>query len=110
MSNVRDFGAAGDGEQDDTDAIGHAISDGDGVLFFPPGDYLISRTVRIELDKTGRFGLVGEAGSAKLVMSGSGPAFHLIGTHDQTADPSDFQPRVWQRQRLPTFLNLEIEG
>lgn len=24
MSNVRDFGAAGDGEQDDTDAILHA--------------------------------------------------------------------------------------
>lgn len=110
MSNVRDFGAAGDGVQDDTDAVLHALEQGDGVLFFPPGDYLISRTIRVELDKTGRLGLAGEAGTAKLIMSGNGPTFHLIGTHDQTADPSGFEPRVWQRQRLPTFLNLEIEG
>ena len=30
MSDVRDFGASGDGATDDTDAIRHAVSDGDG--------------------------------------------------------------------------------
>jgi hypothetical protein len=110
MSNVRDFGAAGDGQQDDTDSILHALAQGDGVLLFPPGNYLVSRTIRVELDKTGRFGLMGEGGAAKLLMSGSGPAFHLVGTHERTADPTGFEPRVWDRQRLPTVLNLEIEG
>ena len=43
MSNVRDFGARGDGRNDDTQAIRHAIEQGDGVLRFPRGDYLISR-------------------------------------------------------------------
>ena len=32
MSNVRNFGAIGDGEADDTRAIQHAVADGDGVL------------------------------------------------------------------------------
>ncbi|MCA9108748.1 MAG: hypothetical protein KDA52_02270, partial [Planctomycetaceae bacterium] len=29
MSNVRHFGATGDGETDDTEAIRHALSEGD---------------------------------------------------------------------------------
>ncbi|HEX7448379.1 MAG TPA: right-handed parallel beta-helix repeat-containing protein [Pirellulales bacterium] len=110
MSNVRDFGAAGDGQHDDTDAIVHALEQGDGVLQFPPGEYLISRTIRVELDETGRFGMSGSAGAAKLIMTGAGPAFHLLGTHDKSADPKGYEPRVWQRQRMPTVLNLEIEG
>ena len=32
MSNVRNFGAIGDGKADDTRAIQHAVADGDGVL------------------------------------------------------------------------------
>src|SRR5205807_4093384 len=32
MSNVRQFGAAGDGQRDDTQSIEHALSDGDGLL------------------------------------------------------------------------------
>lgn len=110
MSNVRDFGAAGDGRRDDSDAIVHALEQGDGVLHFPPGEYLLSRTVRVELDQAGRFGISGAEGTAKLVMTGEGPAFHLLGTHEKSADPEGFEPRVWQRQRMPTVLNLEIEG
>ena len=49
MTSVRDFGARGDGKSDDTQAIGHAIQKGDGVLHFPRGDYLISRTLQIPL-------------------------------------------------------------
>lgn len=110
MSNVRDFGAAGDGRRDDTDAVVHAIEQGDGVLEFPSGDYVISRTIRVELDGTGRFGMSGSQGAAKLIMTGGGPAFHLIGTHEKSADPAGFEPRVWQRQRMPTVANIEIEG
>lgn len=42
--NVKDYGAYGDGVHDDTDAIEMAASQllsGPGVLFFPPGTYLV---------------------------------------------------------------------
>src|SRR5262245_50891256 len=110
MSNPRDFGAVGDGRADDTAAIEHTLRDGDGRLDFSPGTYLITRPIAIPLDKGGRFALTGGAGAAKIVMAGAGPAFHLIGTHAGTAGPEDFQPPIWVRERMPTVLNVEIEG
>jgi hypothetical protein len=110
MSNVRDFGAIGDGRHDDTEAIAHALAEGDGFIEFPRGDYLITQTLTVELDKRGRLGLSGAAGTAKIIMAGSGPALHLIGTHEGSAGPETFQPNVWSRQRMPSLLNLEIEG
>lgn len=41
--NVKDYGAAGDGVSDDTEAIRAATRDG--VPYFPPGTYLISGEV-----------------------------------------------------------------
>ena len=51
--NVRDFGAKGDGQTDDTDAFQTALdalshSASPGVLKIPQGNYLISRTLVIE--------------------------------------------------------------
>lgn len=44
--NVKDFGAAGDGVHDDTDAVLQALdaarTDPDHELFFPPGTYRIN--------------------------------------------------------------------
>ena len=110
MSNVRNFGATGDGRTDDTAAILHAIKDGDGTLEFPRGDYLITRTIEVPLEKVGRTAVVGSGGVAKLVMKGPGPALRIIGTHAGTADPASFKPTVWRAQRSPTLLNIEIEG
>jgi hypothetical protein len=110
MANVRDFGAAGDGLQDDTEALRHAIDAGDGVLELPRGDYLICQTLEIPLAQVGRFALHGSGGTARLLMAGPGPALWLRGTHDRSADPASFQPGVWQDQRLPTIANLEIVG
>ena len=110
MSNVRNFGARGDGVNDDTGAILRAIENGDGALTFPRGDYRITRTVTVELARTGRFGIDGAAGTAKIVMAGPGPAFHLIGTHEGTALPASFKPGVWDGERMPTVLNIEVEG
>lgn len=110
MSDVRTFGAVGDGVADDSAAILHALKDGEGVVDFPPGDYRISTTIPIELSASRRIGLQGSAGTAKIIMTGPGPAFHLLGTHDKSADPAGFKPEVWQRERMPTVLNLEIEG
>jgi hypothetical protein len=110
MSNVRDFGAVGDGQSDDTRAIQHAIDAGDGLLEFPRGDYRISQTLRVELAQHGRTALCGSGGAAKLLMHGPGPALLLQGTHDGSAAPSGFQQRVWQNERMPTVDALEIEG
>jgi len=110
MSNVRDFGAAGDGLTDDTESIRHAIEQGDGPLYFPPGDYRITQTIVVELARTGRFAVDGSLGTAKLLMAGAGPAFHVIGTHEKTADPIDFAAEIWSAQRMPLIQNVELEG
>ena len=110
MSNVLQFGAKGDGTTDDTDAILHTLKDGDGVLEFPRGDYLITRTIEIPLAQASRTAITGFGGVAKVIMAGEGPAFHLVGTHGGTAHPPSFKPDVWTAQRLPTVQNIEVQG
>ena len=110
MSNVRDFGATGDGQTDDTNAIQHAIDDGDGLVELPRGEYRITRTLKVNLTEQGRIGFTGLGGTAKLLMFGSGPTLSLLGTHTGSADPLSFKPGVWQSERMPTVSNLEIEG
>jgi hypothetical protein len=110
MSNVRDFGAIGDGKMDDTEAIQHAINDGGGDIEFPRGEYRISRTLMVDLEKRSRTSLHGNGGVAKLVMHGPGPAIFLKATHGTSADPTGFRPEEWQHERMPTVSNLEIEG
>lgn len=110
MSDVRTFGAAGDGKTDDTAAIEHAVADGDGVLLFPPGNYLVTKTIEVSLASDGRLAIDGSGGTAKILMAGAGPAFRIVGTHDKSADPAGYQPSVWQRERMPTVRDIEIEG
>jgi hypothetical protein len=108
MSNVQHFGAKGDGKTDDTAALSHAIQHGDGHLEFPRGDYPISEPLYVPLERFGRLAL--EGFQARLVMTGPGPALHLVGTHPRTAQPEDFQEGVWQRERMPCVRGLEIVG
>ena len=110
MSNVRRFGASGDGETDDTESIRHALQDGDGVLRFPPGSYRISQTIEIDLEKRGPVAINGTGGTARVIMAGRGPAFRFVGTHDGTGDPHSVAGNVYPDQRLPTIKNIEIEG
>ncbi len=110
MSNVREFGAVGDGMSDDTAALQHAIADADGVLEFPRGDYRIARPLVVELAEHGPIALTGRGGTARLIMNGAGPALILRGTHTTTADPAGFRPQEWQRERMPTISGLEILG
>jgi hypothetical protein len=110
MSNVRDFGARGDGASDDTTAILHAIAKGDGHVVFPRGDYRITRPVPVALQQYGRIAIEGTGGTARLLMAGAGPALHLIGSHARSAQPDQFQDQVWLKERLPTVCGLEIVG
>lgn len=110
MSNVRDFGAAGDGKADDTGAIEHAIKAGDGIVEFPRGDYRLTRSIVVNLRENSRFALHGHGGTARLIMAGAGPAISLVGMHTASADPAGFKPEVWQRERMPTVSEIEILG
>ncbi len=111
MSNVRDFGAMGDGLADDTGAIEHALRDGgDGVLEFPRGEYRLTRTIRFDLDQTRPLAIHGSGGTARVLMHGAGPAFEFVGHHGGSADPASFKPEVWVRERMPTVSQIEIEG
>lgn len=109
MSNVREFGARGDGKTDDAQAIQHAVQKGDGTLQFPRGDYVISRPIAVALQTHGRISITGD-GTARLLMTGAGPALHLIGTHRRTAEPGDFNEEYWRRERMPIVHGLEIVG
>ena len=110
MSSVHDFGAVGYGVTDDTEAIQHAIDDGNGQLEFPRGEYRISSTLLIDLQKRSRTSITGAGGTAKIVMHGAGPAIFLKATHAKTAEPLGFRPEEWQHERMPTIDGIEIEG
>ncbi len=110
MSHVRDFGAVGDGQTDDTDAIRHCIAHGDGRVVFPRGNYRITAPIEIDLSKQGRIAFSGDGGVATLVIDAPGPALRFVGTHDKNADPKSFRPGVWESERFPTVSQLEIVG
>jgi parallel beta-helix repeat protein len=107
---IRNFGAAGDGQTDDTEALQHAIDDGDGVLELSKGTYRITRPIVLDLRKHGYLGVRGEQGTARLVMAGPGAALRIIGDHQGTADPDRVKPHTWDRERMPIISGLEILG
>lgn len=109
QAETRPGGAVGDGKADDTAAIQRAVDAGGAELAFPKGSYRITKTITIELDKTG-FAAISGSGAARIVMEGAGPAFHFIGTHGGTADPKSVLPNVWERQRSPMIDGIEIVG
>ena len=100
--------AIGDGKADDTAAIQKAVDAG-GVVRFGRATYRLTRSVVIDLDKSGFISLAGD-GVARFVMEGAGPAFRLIGTHAGTADPKSLRPEVFERQRTPMVDGIEIIG
>src|SRR5207249_382309 len=59
MSDVRAFGAKGNGVADDAPAIQHAVEKaGDGLLEFPLGNYRLSRTIEVKLTQLAYVNLV----------------------------------------------------
>ncbi|MBC8356707.1 MAG: right-handed parallel beta-helix repeat-containing protein [Planctomycetes bacterium] len=110
MSFAKSFGAIGDGKADDTDALQHALDDGDGVLELSKGTYRITRPVVLDSRKHGYLGVRGEQGTARIVMTGTGPALSIIGDHQGTATPASFKPHTWERERMPIVTGLEILG
>lgn len=108
-ADVRQFGAKGDGETDDTAAIQRAVDSSRGGVWLPRGEYRITAAITIDLDRVGPASIAGD-GTGRLVMAGPGPAIRFLGTHQGSAAPATFLPNVWQRQRMPVVDNLEIIG
>jgi hypothetical protein len=106
---VRDFGAVGDGKADDTKAFQRAVDSGRGDIHIPRGVYRLAKTVVVDLDRIGPVSIIG-SGTAKIIMTGPGPALKLVGTHSGTADPGTVKDNVWQSQRMPAVTGLEIVG
>ncbi len=109
QTNVKSLGVAGDGKADDTSAIQKAMDAGTADLFFPKGVYRITKTIAIDLDKTGFASLSG-SGTARIVMEGAGPAVHFVGTHGGTAAPGSVKANVWESQRTPMVEGIEFVG
>lgn len=98
----------GDGQADDTAALQKLVDD-QGSVRLPKGRYKLTKTVTIDLTKTG-YAAIGGDGTAQIIMAGSGPALHFIGTHGKSADPWNFKPQVWQNERAPCIEGIEIVG
>ncbi len=110
MANVLGFGAVGDGVADDTDALQHALNDGDGVLRLNKGTYRITKPLVLDLTKQGFGAVRGEAGTSRIVMAGPGPALRVIGDHQGTASPASVKAEIWNHERFPTISGIEIVG
>ncbi len=98
----------GDGKADDTAAIQHLL-DTSGSVKLPKGTFRLTKTLTVDLTKTGFSALSGD-GTARIVMAAAGPAIHFIGTHEGTAAPDSFKPEVWENQRAPMVEGIEIVG
>ncbi|WP_395718093.1 right-handed parallel beta-helix repeat-containing protein [Prosthecobacter sp.] len=99
---------AGDGKTDDTAAI-QRLFDTAGSVKLPKGTYRLTKTLTVDLAKTGLAALSGD-GTARLLMEAAGPALHFIGTHGGTAAPESFKPEVWEKERTPMVDGIEIVG
>jgi hypothetical protein len=99
-------------EDTPTAADGPALQrliDGGGAVRLERRTYRIANTLTIDLDKSGFTSISGN-GVARIVMAGPGPALRFVGTHMKSAAPADFEPRVWERQRMPLVDGVEIIG
>jgi len=110
--DVKDFGAKGDGNTDDTEAIIAAVAGAtDGIVEFPKGKYKISKTIEVRLADEGTLSISGNGGTGSIIMTGEGPAFRFIGSHDKgSALPSTVKEITWEKERMPLIYDLEIVG
>ncbi len=98
----------GDGQADDTAAL-QKLVDAGGSVHLPKGRYRLTKTITVDLANTGYAAISGD-GTAQVIMAGPGPAFHFVGTHDKSADPWNFKPQVWEKERAPSIAGIEIVG
>lgn len=97
------------GEEDASQAIEDLLNTPTHLIQFPPGKFILSRTIDIHLDKVGFTAIRGSAATT-IVNKANGPAFRFIGTHFKSADPSGVSDQTWKNERMPQIQDLAIEG
>ncbi len=107
MTDAKDFGAKGDGQADDTEALQHTLDQGGGSIVLARGTYRLTKPLVVDLSKRGWTSI---SGNASLLMEAAGPAIRVVGTHEKTADPKDFRDEVWTKERMPAISGIEIVG
>ena len=107
--NVRDVGAVGDGQHDDTAALQKAINmlstDVGGLtagnpkqhltLYFPPGDFLTTRTLELGVNRTAHspgglqwVTLIGHGSATRIVWGGTGVNASMLWSNGCTRCPA----------------------
>ncbi len=75
--NIMDFGAAGNGRIDDTqairEAIAYAAAAGGGTIYFPEGKYKVNEPIRIAAEGAGTITLAGDPNRMRETVIQSGP-------------------------------------
>lgn len=84
LVSVKDFGAIGDGSNDDTNAIQAALASGAKLVYFPAGNYKITSTLTVTTDGQGLVGDgiglgqgVGADDGTAIIHYGSGPVIFV---------------------------------
>jgi hypothetical protein len=75
VANVRDWGAYGDGNVDDTNAIQNAINLSSGSVFFPAGRYRVTAPIFVRRDNATLFGTGGRLSDIRIDHNGNGIVF-----------------------------------
>lgn len=106
--NVKDFGATGDGNGDDTKpvqaAIDAAVANKGGVVYFPPGTYLVAKR-----DAPGVLSTFSLSKVSNLVFLGDGPA-STIKIKDGTYRGDFMIFRLLAGTTRISFLGLRFDG
>ena len=107
--NVKEFGAIGDGVNDDTAEIQAAIdacdTNGGGIVFFPTGTYLISSTISIPIEIT----LRGEGRIGTLINTASSIVMFEF-DESLTLASLAFEDLTFSGHRTNTTANIHISG
>ena len=108
VTNVRDYGAQGDGAHDDSPAIQAAIDHGRGTIHFPPGTYRLAKGLVARLSQRGKMQIRGAG--ARILNHSPQPAIRIVGTHKGSADPDSVTPVSWEKESSPLVTDIEILG
>lgn len=108
MCNARDFGAVGDGKNDDTHALQKTFDHTSDTVVIPPGHYRLTRGLKIHLTNARRFAL--QAAGVRLINESTEPALHIIGSHLTSASPEELTDDVAVNQLMPCINGVTIDG
>src|ERR1700675_2428424 len=98
--NVRDLGAHGDAQTDDTDILRKAIAE-HAVLYFPSGQYLVSDTIALKPDTV----LIGlHPSTTRLLLADGSPNFQAVG------DPKPLLETPSGGKNIVTGIGLYTNG